>query len=239
MPTQDGSERLSAARAAIAAARREARHLLEPEAYRLLAAYGIPCPEGEFCASADAAASLAGRLPPPLVVKVVSPDVLHKSDAGGVILGCRNAGEVRSAFAAVVAAARRHVPGARVAGAMVCRQAPPGVECIVGALRDAQFGPAVMFGLGGVFVEVMRDMTFRIAPTGPADAAEMLQEIRGQSLLAGARGRPPADRAALADIICRVSQLAVEVPEVAEIDLNPVVAFSRGALVLDARVLLT
>ncbi|MBI3003281.1 MAG: acetate--CoA ligase family protein [candidate division NC10 bacterium] len=226
------------ARRLIEQARAEQRHLLEPEAYRLLEAYELPVPRHRFARDAAEAAAAAQAIGFPVALKVVSPDVLHKSDAGGVRLDLRDAGAVRAAFEEVRAAARAVQPSARLTGALVAEMARPGTEVIVGMTRDPQFGPSVMFGLGGLFVEVYRDVAFRIVPREERDAREMIREGKGLPLLTGFRGRPPGDLDAIARILLRVSRLAEEHAEVAEVDLNPIVVHERGAVVLDARVFL-
>ncbi|MBI2081600.1 MAG: acetate--CoA ligase family protein [candidate division NC10 bacterium] len=226
------------ARRLIEQALAEQRHLLEPEAYRLLESYDLPVPRHRFARDAAEAAAAAQAIGFPVALKVVSPDVLHKSDAGGVRLDLRDAGAVRAAFEEVRAAARAVQPSARLAGALVAEMARPGTEVIVGMTRDPQFGPSVMFGLGGIFVEVYRDVAFRIVPLEERDAREMIREVKGLPLLTGFRGRPPGDLDAIARILLRVSRLAEEHAEVAEVDLNPIVVHERGAVVLDARVFL-
>lgn len=214
--------------------------LTAPEAGRICAAYGIPTPPEELAADADEAVRHATRIGFPVVLKVASPQIPHKSDAGGVRVGLRGAEEVRRAFAEIVAAARAHAPEAEIDGVQVQRQLPPGREVIVGAVTDPTFGKVVAFGLGGVLVEVLRDVTFRLAPVAPDEAASMLDSLAGAEVLRGVRGAAPVDRDALADLVVRVSQLAADVPEIAEIDLNPVIAVpgARGAVAADVRIVL-
>jgi hypothetical protein len=169
-----------------------------------------------------------------VAVKMNSPDVTHKSDAGGVILGVRDEAGVRAAFHAIREAESQ--AGVRHGGALVCAMAGPGHEVIVGVTRDLQFGHAVMFGLGGVFVEAMRDVSFRVAPLSEKDAAEMLAEIRGRRVLSGLRGKPPADLPALRALLLQLSAFLSAHPEVEEMDLNPVIVHPRGLSVADARV---
>lgn len=212
----------------------------EPAAKRVVAAFGIAVPDGEVVADADGATAALARIGGPVAVKLVSPQPIHKSDIGGVALGLTDAASVREAADAL----RRRAADARVdaTGLLVERMAAPGVEVVVGALRDARFGPVVMLGLGGVFIEVFADVAFRVCPIGEADARSMIDGLRAAPLLRGARGRPPVDEAALVAVL-----LAVGGPEglmmraggaIAELDLNPVMAGPRGATACDARILL-
>jgi len=213
------------------------RFVLEPEAVRLLCEYHIPYPEHGVARSADEAVRLAESLGYPVVLKVVSADVVHKSDAGGVVVGIQEAKEVRSAYERILDGVRTAVPKARVEGALVCKQAPGGLEVIVGAVDDATFGPTVMFGLGGIFTEVLKDVSFRVAPLERRDAEEMIEEIQGYPLLSGARGQLGCDVNAVAQLLLSVSRLVTDHEEIKELDLNPVRVYEKGLLVLDARVL--
>ncbi len=210
--------------------------LSELDALRLLDAYGVPTALARLATGAEAAAEAAGALGYPVVLKIVSPDVVHKSDVGGVRVGLRSAAEVRAAYQDLVAAVVQRAPGARITGALVQRHVGGGRETIAGVVRDASFGPLVMFGLGGVFVEAMRDVVFRMPPLGPRAAEEAVRAIRGLALLTGARGSAPSDLGAIADALRRVGQLALDHPAIAELDVNPLVAFERGVVALDARV---
>jgi acyl-CoA synthetase (NDP forming) len=214
------------------------RILPEPDAAALLAEYGITYPEHAYVQSANEAAEAADRLGYPVVLKVVSPDAVHKSDVGGVALGIQDATGVARAYEDIVRSVRTHRKDAEVPGMLVCRQAPPGLEVIVGGLQDVMFGPALMFGLGGIFAEVLEDVTFRIVPIEPGDAKEMIQEIRGYPLLAGTRGQEGYDVGALADLLVAVSRMMVERTEIQELDLNPVRLYDQGIMALDARILL-
>lgn len=217
---------------------KQARLLLEPDAIQLLHAYGIPYSNHGVAHSAKEASEIADRLGYPVVLKVISCDVVHKSDVGGVALGLKNARSVRDAYGQIVRALTDHLPGAEIQGMLVCRHAPPGLEVIVGALEDALFGPTVMFGLGGVFVEVLKDVSFRVAPLERTDAEEMIREIQGYPLLEGVRGRKGCDIDALIDLLLSVSRMVIERPDISELDLNPVRVFERGLLVLDVRMLI-
>ena len=201
----------------------------EAAAKRLLAASGIATVPERVCADADAAVAAAEALGWPVVLKIVSPDILHKSEIGGVLLDIADADGVRRGFATLQERARRLAPQARIAGVLVARQLKGGVECILGIQRDPVFGPVAAFGLGGVFVEVLHDVVLRRCPFGEAEARHMIHAIRGAPLLRGARGRPPADIAALATMLARLSAFAVAAgPRLRAIDLNPVLAMPEG-----------
>jgi acetyltransferase len=236
-PTQP--VRLPAANAIVAAARSEGRDLLEPEARALLAAHGVPMAPSVLMKDAGDAADAVARLGGvPLALKIVSRDVLHKSDVGGVRLDLTGAAAVAEAFDAIVRDVRAHQPDADIAGVLATPMAARGVELIVGVVQDPQYGRVLMVGLGGVFVEAMRDVVFRAVPVSKADAIEMLGEIRAQAMLEGMRGLPAVDRGAIADLLVKVSSLAIAYPELAAIDLNPVVAHLDGYAVVDSRMLL-
>ncbi len=211
-------------------------HLSEFDALQVLAAYGIPVAQATLATGADAAAEAACALGFPVALKIVSRDVIHKSDVGGVRLGVRSAAEARAAFDEIMAAVASHAPDARIDGVLVQRLVQGGHETIAGVVRDPTFGPLVMFGLGGVFVEVLRDVVFRIAPLDRRTANEMVRGIRGLGILTGARGTEPADLAAIADVLRRLAQLALDQPEILELDVNPLLAQGGGAMALDARV---
>ena len=211
--------------------------LTAPEGRVLCAAYGIATPEEELATSAEEAALAAVRIGFPVVLKVVSGDILHKTEAGGVLVGLETPDSVRQGYERIVAAARAHDPEARIDGVQVQRQVG-GLEVIVGAVTDPSFGKLVAFGLGGVLVEVLKDVTFRLAPTSAGDAAAMLDSIEAAHVLRGVRGGDAIDRAALTGVIKRVSDLVTDFPEIAELDLNPVFASGSEAVAADVRVLL-
>jgi acetate---CoA ligase (ADP-forming) subunit beta len=222
----------------IARAKAEGRSLLEPEAYAVLAAYGIPVLDHRLAASPEEASRMAEEIGFPAAMKVVSPDVIHKSDSGGVKLGIDSPAAAAEAFAAIKDAVAVAVEDARIEGVLIVPMATGGVEVIAGMVRDPQFGPAVMFGLGGIFVEILKDVAFEIAPVSAEEAGRLIKSIKGYPLLAGARGSKPCDLESLGAVITGLSQLALELDEVKEIDLNPVLARPEGARVLDARILL-
>lgn len=209
----------------------------ESEAKRLLATAGIAsAPEAE-CATADAAVAAAARFGFPVVMKVLSAEILHKSEIGGVLLDVDSEDAVRAGFVTLMERGKAAAPHAKIDGVLVAKQLKGGVECILGITRDPVFGPIAMFGLGGIFVEVMKDVVFRRAPFGPDVAEEMIRSIKGAPLLMGARGRKPADIKALADMLSRLSAFAAASgPELASIDLNPVFAMpdGEGAFAVDA-----
>ncbi len=220
-------------------AREQGRTLLtEVEAKHLLAEAGIPVVEASLATSREEAVSQAGAFGYPIVLKVVSPQIAHKSDVGGVKLGLRSGDEVAAAFDAIMAAARRAAPDAAVDGVSVQRMAEPGIEVIMGMTMDPQFGPVLMFGLGGVLVEVLKDVAFRIVPIATRDARQMVREIQGFPVLQGYRGQEPADLDALEALLLKLSAFIEAHPEVAELDLNPVFANSKGAVAVDARIVL-
>ena len=215
-----------------------ARWLPEQDAVALLGEYGVPYPNHAYARSPGQAASIADRIGYPVVLKVVSPDLIHKSDLGGVSLGIESAAGVREAYEGIRRSVLEHAAVARIPGMLVCKQAPQGLEVIVGGLQDAMLGPAVMFGLGGTFAEVLQDVSFRIVPLQRTDASEMIQEIRGYPLLEGTRGRGGCDVAALVDLLLSVSRMKGERTDIKELDLNPVRVYERGLMALDARILL-
>jgi len=221
-------------------ARSQGRTILtEVESKQVLHDAGIPVAIAVLTHDAKAAAKAAEEMGFPAVLKVVSPDVAHKSDVGGVRLGLESKGDVERAFDEIVAAVKAAQPAARIEGVAVQKMAPAGTEVIIGMSKDPQFGPVMMFGLGGVFVEVLKDVAFRIVPLEPKDAGEMVREIKGFAVLEGVRGQKPADLAALESLIIQVSKFIEAHPEVEELDLNPVLAYPDGVLAVDARIVVS
>lgn len=219
--------------------RREGRTILtEVEAKAFLSPSGIPIVETRLARTQQEAVQCAKSLGWPVVLKVVSPDIVHKSDIGGVKVGLASASAVARAYKELLQAVRSHAPQARLHGVSVQRMAPPGIEVILGAGKDPQFGHYIMFGLGGIFVEVLRDVAFRLVPLTPRDARQMIREIRGFPLLEGRRGQPPADLDSLEQALLGLSAFLEQHPEVKEVDLNPVFAYPHGCLAVDARVVL-
>ena len=213
--------------------------LLETESRELLRAYGVSLPPAEFVRSPAEAAAASIGLGFPLAMKVVSPDIVHKSDAGGVKLNLKDEEAVVRAFGEIVERASSVTTQARVLGSMLSPMAPGGQECILGMIRDNQFGPVIMFGLGGIFVEVLKDISFRVAPITEQDLDDMIQEIKGYRLLTGIRGEKAKDIGAIKEILAKLNEIAVDNPEIREIDLNPVIVHEQGASIVDSRVILT
>jgi len=213
--------------------------LTEPEAKEVFAAYGLPVPKGKIAKTADEAVEIAKSVEFPVVMKIVSPQIIHKSDAGGVKVNLKNEEEVRKAFNEILENATRYDPNADIHGVYVQHMEPMGTETIIGCVNDVQFGPTVMFGLGGIFVEILKDVTFRIAPFSKEEAMDMIKEIKGYGVLKGARGEKPRDVEAIADAVSRLSQLVWDFrDEIKEVDANPVIVYEKGLSVVDARIIL-
>ena len=210
--------------------------LTEIESKQVLEEAGIPVVRARLARPSQEASRAAGELGFPVVLKIVSPDVTHKSDVGGVRLGLNSPQEVDAAFDEIMAAVKGRQPEARIQGAAVQPMARPGIEVILGMSRDPQFGPVLMFGLGGIMVEVLKDVAFRIVPLEPRDARQMIREIKGFPVLQGFRGQEPADLEALEKLILRLSAFVEAHPEIEELDLNPVFAYKDGAIAVDARI---
>ncbi|MBC7345985.1 MAG: acetate--CoA ligase family protein, partial [Clostridia bacterium] len=217
-------------------ARAEGRHvLLEDEAKEVLEATGLATARCYRVKTKSEAREVAARLGFPVVLKIRSPSILHKSDVGGVVLNLASEEEVARAYDRLLAIGLCHDPGA---GILVQKMAPPGTELIVGVTTDQHFGAVIMLGLGGLFTEVLQDVNYRLLPIGPEDAKEMIASLRAYPVLAGYRGQEAVDLAAVEQVLLKVCALATEYPEIKELDLNPLVAYSEGNLVLDARIVL-
>ena len=214
--------------------------LLPPEASEVVRAYGVEAPEMRVATSAEEAVEYAEELGYPVVLKVVSPDILHKTDIGGVVLNLESAEEVRSAYRGIIARVSRHMPQARLYGVLVSSMVPQGREMIIGMSRDVQFGPLIMFGLGGIYVNFLRDVSFALAPLSRREAKELIRETRAYTLLRGIRGERPADLEALRETILRVGQLSVDFPEILELDINPLMVYEegRGCIAVDVKITL-
>jgi acetyl coenzyme A synthetase (ADP forming)-like protein len=211
------------------------------EARTILEAYGLKIPRSEIADTPEEAIDIAASIGYPVVLKIASPDILHKTDVGGVKVGLENADDVRDAFELMVYRAQRYVPEARILGCLVQQMVPAGgVEVLVGMNRDPQFGPLVTFGLGGIYVETLKDVTFRVAPFSPREAEEMLDEIRAHAILDGVRGKPAMDKQAIVNTLLRIGQLVQDFPEIAELDINPLMVYPRdqGAIAIDMRLIL-
>ncbi|RJS85304.1 CoA-binding protein [Candidatus Bathyarchaeota archaeon] len=223
-------------------AKRERRaSLLSVEARRVVQAYGIQVPESELAQNVRQAVEVARRIGYPVAMKVVSPQILHKTDIGGVKLNLKSDRDVISAFHEIMRNANLLMPEARIFGVEVQKMVPSGREMIVGMNRDVQFGPLIMFGLGGIYVNILKDVSFRLAPLSIQDALEMITETKAYALLRGLRGEPPADIDAVVDTILRMSQLSTDFEEISEIDINPLFVYERnkGALALDVKITVT
>jgi acyl-CoA synthetase (NDP forming) len=212
--------------------------LTEVESKELLKRAGIPVVEAKLARSKKEAAAISREMGFPVVLKISSSDVVHKSDSGGVKLGLTNATQVGKAYSQIISSVKQAYPEARVDGVSVQTMAPPGVEVIVGMSKDAQFGPVLMFGLGGILVEVLKDVSFRIVPVTERDAREMIKEIKGYPVLQGYRGQKPASIPALEQLIIKVSQFVEKNPQIKEVDLNPIFAYPDKAVAVDARIIL-
>jgi len=222
-----------------AKAGKEKRSLLtEIESKELLKAARIPVVETRLASSKKEAMEMAVKLGFPVVMKIVSPDVVHKSDVGGVRLSIQNATQAGKAYSEILVNVKKHYPKAKITGVTVQKMAKQGIEVIIGMTKDAQFGPVIMFGLGGILVEVLKDVSFRIVPMTKRDASEMISEIKGYPILKGYRGQDPADVPFLEDLIVKVSEFVDKNPEIKELDLNPVFAYKDGALAVDARIII-
>ncbi|MEO3747070.1 acetate--CoA ligase family protein [Plantactinospora sp. B5E13] len=239
MPVNDSSYDREAVRRVLDQVKAEGRtSLTAPEGRLVVEAYGISTPGEGLATSADEAVALAGRIGLPVVLKIVSPDILHKTEAGGVLVGLHTAEAVAAGYQTIIDNARAYRADATIVGVQVQQQLDSGHEVIVGTVTDQTFGKVVAFGLGGVLVEVLKDVTFRLAPTDTTTALSMIDGIASAEILRGVRGAEPANREILADLIVRVSDLVTDFPELAEVDLNPVLATSTGATAVDVRILI-
>ncbi|NLA26641.1 MAG: hypothetical protein GX878_04530 [Firmicutes bacterium] len=215
--------------------------LTESRSKELLKAYGIPITRETLVHSAPEAAAAAQEIGYPVVLKIESPDILHKTEAGGVILDLKDGGSVEEAYTLIMERGRSYNPAARLEGVLVQEMLPPGLEIILGLKKDPIFGPTILFGLGGIYVELLKDVALRTAPLREEDAREMLEEIQGKALLDGVRGQPPRDRLALISIMMQLSRMAVELEDhIAELDINPLILYpeGEGAVAADALVVL-
>ena len=223
----------------IAKAKKEGRvYLTEAESKSLLKEAGIVTNETELATSRDEAVSASKKMGYPVVLKVVSKDILHKTDVGGVKLGLGSGDEVAAAYDEMMASVKKKAADAVIDGVAVQPMAKPGVEVIIGMFKDSQFGPVVMFGIGGELVEVYKDVSFGIVPIPKRYAKQMIKDIKGYPLLDGYRGREPVDTTILEDMLLKVSDFAKDNPDVKEVDINPVIAYADSAVAVDARVIL-
>lgn len=220
-------------------AREEKRTVLtEIEAKQILKEAGINCTDTQLAATKEEAVALSEKMGYPVVLKISSVDITHKSDAGGVKVNLKDKAAVEKAYDDIMASCTAKHPDADIEGIAVQGMAKIGTEVIIGMTKDPSFGPVLMFGLGGIFVEVLKDVAFRIVPLEKNDASEMINEIKGKKLLEGYRGQDPADLPFLEDMLLKLSQLVDKTEGIAEIDMNPVFAYKQGAVVVDARIIL-
>jgi acyl-CoA synthetase (NDP forming) len=219
--------------------RKEGRSILtEFESKKILKQVGISVVEARLAKNQKEVVSMSRKIGFPVVLKIISPDVVHKTDSGGVKLSLKNVSEVKKAYHEILEAVGKQYPDAVIHGVSVQKMVRPGTEVIVGTSKDPQFGPVIMFGLGGIFVEILKDVSFRVVPVNRKDAQEMTEEIKGYALLRGYRGKEPANIPALVEIILRVSNFIHENPQIKELELNPVFAYEDRALAVDARIIL-
>lgn len=233
---------IKAAKKVIDGAKADGRYAIgDAEAWDILTAYGLKIPKSILAKNADEAIELAAEIGYPVVMKIASPDILHKTDVGGVKVGLESADQVRDAYDLMIYRTERFLPEAQIWGCQVQEMAPPGgLEVLIGMNRDPQFGPLVTFGLGGIYVEALKDVTFRVAPFTRLDAQAMLSEIRSKALLDGVRGKPAVDKEAIVDVLLRMGQLVQDFPEIAEFDINPLIVYPKeqGAIAIDMRLVL-
>ena len=221
------------------ALREKRKSLLESEAGQICRAYGMPTLDFIVARNASEAVEGAEKVGFPTVLKIMSPDILHKTEARGVQLDLRSREEVQLGYQQIMKNTKAYNDNVRVEGVIVQHMAPKGVEVIVGGVRDSQFGATILFGLGGIFVEVLKDVTFRVAPLDEVDSREMIREIRSYPVLNGVRGLPAADEEVIVKIIQSTSRLMLENSCVGQIDLNPIMVYGAGANIVDARIILT
>jgi acyl-CoA synthetase (NDP forming) len=211
---------------------------LEVEAKAICVEYHIPVTTFKLAKNKEEATEFAEQIGFPVVLKIVSPDIIHKSDAGGVKVNLKNTAEVRNAYRKILENAKKYDSVAKIVGVLVQEMAPQSTEVIVGAIKDPQFGQTLMFGLGGIFVEILKDVTFRVAPITREDAYEMIKKIKAYPLLTGYRKTPPADLDTIINVLLNASKLVMDYPEIKELDLNPIMAYETGAKTVDARIIL-
>lgn len=212
--------------------------LFEHESKRICELVELPVTTFRVAETIEEIVEASQKIGYPVVLKVISRDITHKTEAGGVLLNLMDRDQVENGFWQVKANVQKYDPKAKIDGFLVQEMVPPSTEVVIGMTKDATFGPALMFGLGGIFVEILEDIAFRIAPLSLSDAYEMIQEIKAYKILTGVRGRAPADIDALVDILRKVSDLVIDFPEISQLDLNPVIVYPKGAKIVDARMIL-
>lgn len=239
VPHTSGQDRVLVTRI-FEAARAKNQHILGLEAFDILKAYGIPLIKTRFAKTAEEAVIAAEEIGYPLVMKVVSPQISHKSDIGGIKLSLQNAAEVKTAYQDMIEGIQKKLPDAYLEGVQLQPMLSGGKEVILGMVHDPTFGPMLMFGLGGIYIEILKDIQFAIVPVDEREAREMITGIKTYPLLAGVRGEKPSDINALVDIILRVSNLVFDFPEIEEFEINPMMVFEKGkgALAVDLRLIL-
>ncbi len=221
-------------------AKKEGRDFLfEHEAKDLCSYYDLPVTKITVEETEEKIVESAKKIGFPIVLKIVSPQILHKSDAGGVIIDIKNETEVREGYQKIIKNIQTFDPSAEITGILVQEMAPWGTEVIIGSTYDPTFGATLMFGLGGIFVEILKDVSFRLAPINRSDAKEMIQEIKAYKILEGVRGKPPSDINAIVEILLKTSDMIMECPEISELDMNPVLVYEKGAKIVDARIILS
>jgi len=214
------------------------KFLLEPEAKTVCKDYEIPITDFKVAKNRAEGVKFAEKIGYPVVLKIVSPNIIHKSDVGGVIVNVKDAKDFQNAYRQIMDNVKKHKPKAKIVGILVQEMAPQSTEVIVGATKDPQFGPALMFGLGGIFVEILKDVAFRIAPITEDEAREMITSVRAYPLLKGYRNTPPADIDAIVRVLLNTSRLVMEHQEIKELDLNPIMVYEKAAKTVDARIIL-
>ena len=234
-----GAKAKSEVEAMVKAARQDGRQaLLEPEAKRLFALHGAPVSKDLLATSADEAVAMAAKIGGEVVLKIVSPNILHKTEASGVQIKLQGPEEIRQAYHDIIQSARNYNPEADIRGVLVSPMAAEGVEVIIGTKYDDQFGPVIMYGLGGIMVEILKDVAFRVIPLSTSGARKMIEETKSYPILNGSRGKPPLDKKAIAQLLKLCSEIVVAYPQIAEMDLNPVIVHQKGISIVDARVIL-
>jgi len=219
-------------------AKKEKRSLLESEAKKILLENNISVPDFMLLKTEDDLKKIFGCVGYPVVMKIVSPDIIHKTEAGGVKIGIKNGKEALIAFREIIHNAKKYKSSAHIHGIIACKMIPQSTEIIIGMIKDPHFGPVIMFGLGGIFVEILKDVSFRVIPIEEKDAEDMIKEIAGYKMLQGIRGESPKNLKAIKELLFKISRIAIKNPEIMEIDLNPVFVFENGLQVIDARMIL-
>jgi acyl-CoA synthetase (NDP forming) len=217
---------------------KEGRPLLENEAQQICALHHIPTPRSDKASNVDEAVLKAKEIGFPVVLKVISPQILHKSDVGGVILNVKDGQELKVQYEKLLVGIGKREPSAKVLGVLVEKMMPPSTEVIVGGIRDSQFGPSIMFGIGGIFAEIYDDVAFRVAPIDRIDASNLIHELKGYKILEGARGNPPADLDSIINILTNVSDLMMEHKAIDQLDLNPVIVYQDRVCAVDSRIII-